>query len=248
MSLLQQTQGLHDRITALLQARGQHDETKALDELRQEKVEPCVKRLQDLLLSRVALADRDVPHQPEPLAANLATQVSKLKSRFEKAPAHATLVAARAWPAVQPLLDAFAQAAQQAALQAWGTYCQSTAPSSEPTSLRQDYAIGLHPENQPILREYEAVFRSLERSSSSLPRDVGAVDDFIGRCTQAHTLLRSLNRVLPPPEQRPPADVAEFLRRTQIGAVGLEHVSASVLDWLRSANRLGEFEVWRKGT
>lgn len=249
MELLKRTKELHQRVSGLAASRGRYEEGKELEDFRTEKLLPRLERLIKVQATCAAFGQRTVVHPATLVPATLPTKVTRLRDRFAKSPTRTTLVASNGWPALQPAVEAGIADAEKALCDAWSAYYIEKVPQDTVASLQQDAAIGAHPENATVLQEYEKVRQQLAKACSALPRTPAQVDEFLALVSRAQALLDQLNREPPSPDLLPPPDVQRFLQALQRrSTVGLDLVTAEVLEWLAVAGRLGQFEVRRKAS
>lgn len=247
MDLIKRTKDLHQRVGGLAAARGLYDEVKGLEDFRADKLAPRLKRLTGVRATCDAFAQRSIPEPAALVPETLPAKVARLRDRFIQSPTRTTLVAPNGWPSLQSAVDGGLAGAESALQNAWSAYCSAKAPRDEVAVLRQDPDIAGHPENGPLLQQYEKLYQQLAKASSILPRTPQQIDEMLTSAGQAQSLLDRLNREPPSQASPPPPDAQRFLQALQRqGAASLELMTPEVLQWLASNGRLGQFEVRRK--
>jgi hypothetical protein len=242
MTLLERTTNIHQRIEALIETMGGHEEEKELGEFLKEKLSPVRRRLTGIRQTCSAFKACTVSwEQPLTLHA-LAREVRNLHTAFAQNPKRSTLVAPTSWPALQPHVETALKSTDQAQLNAWSGFCGANAPAQIPDALERDPDVLRYSANSSLVMQYKQLYFDLARRSSAVPRSSSEIEKFLKSAGQAQELLGRIDRRPQSPHEMPPA-VQTFFDQISKGPIGLDQVSVEVLDWLRTQGRLVEFRV-----
>ena len=164
----------------------------------------------------------------------LTQKISSLSAPFQETPKVATLKQGKKWKVLLEALDTTISDARKLQSDDWKRYCSTRLfAGAAPDKVRARLA--LTPKNLRLLAEYAELFKQFLALRQTIPSDTRAIEEI-----QQHSSALEKIKF----DENVPAEVAKFLQATQTDTgAGLELLTYTVLEWLRSNESLDEYVV-----
>jgi hypothetical protein len=233
MSLLEQAQGLTERLKRAERARASIEEAHALEQLRLELSEKSESI--NALKQRISLLRTNgVPLVIPPSVTSALTKVMEARGKFEQAPQSRTLRSGRRWTSLIDAVDNVSTVLAQALIENWKNYFSSALfGGAPPDQVRARLA--MTPQNQNALARYSELFRRFAAFRAKVPSTQSEFDDVL-HCSSELETIRFIEDV--------PESVRTFFETTATArGAGLELLLPEVWQWLRENKLLEAYVV-----
>ena len=234
-TLLQHSQNLESKLSALAQAKLHERDLKLI----QERTTEWANRNTALKAIRAKISplklgaedSRKVANKEESLRKNAVKVLTRLKENVDIN----ALTRDAGWTSLLKASEGLKEEFNVAGRDAWRTYLEQQAAPEDPTTLRQ--RTPLTPENQRALRAYEASYTSYSTITRLLlPRTSEDLDQLVTNIEGCRKEFERLSFDLPD-------DVLRFYRAISGGRAPLAYITPTVLKYLLDNGYSEQFEV-----
>lgn len=233
MSLLEQAQGLTERLKRAEQARANIEEAHALEQLRLELSGKS--QSIDALKQRIFLLRANgVPVTIPSSVTSALSKVTEAHGKFAQVPQSKTLRTGRRWTSLIDTMDTVSAVLGQVLIENWKNYFSSALfGGAQPDQVRMRLA--MTPQNKDALGRYSELFRRFAAFRAKVPSTQSEFDDVLRYSSELET-IRFIEDV--------PETVRTFFEATATArGAGLELLLPEVLQWLRENKLLEAYVV-----
>jgi hypothetical protein len=234
MSLLEMAQEALARLEKIETARDGIEESKALENLRNELNRLSLPFKQFSVNVKVLRTEGVGLSLPSETPIVIET-VNNVATRFFESPKSTTLRQGRRWTGLINKLEGLATQVQDTQTKDWQTFFENNLFGG--VSPEQRLAtLALTPENKKALGHYTELFQKFIKYRAQIPKDADEFKD-----------LRALSKQLEQIkfQENVPIDVRKFFEATSKGA-SLDLLTNEVINWLRNNNLLCNYVVRAK--
>ncbi|TCL89544.1 hypothetical protein C8J38_11235 [Rhizobium sp. PP-WC-2G-219] len=189
----------------------------------------------DRVLSQCEILEAGGVNVTMPESLNKAReQASRLRDVFIKDPTAKSLKTGNSWINLIKALDDTASAIGNETRVAWRNYRAVVFTGEAPAVIRSRMA-GTD-KNQTAYQRYEAKHQAFRAAFESLPQKVSDIG-------QARSLASELNEIFTEFDFHVPADVKAFLDAVQEGGAPLDHLTDTVISWLKENHVFSSYRI-----
>jgi hypothetical protein len=194
-------------------------------------------RVVTLARRNTLLREERIPLTTIPAIDKAREVVSQISARFSESPKATTLVDKQRWSKLVSTLTEFTASTETLQKQDWKTYFGNQLFAGVPPEQRKQTILQTLPENRKAIERYTQLYQRFIQCRNTVPGTTEALRD-------VHACSDDLAGIKFVENNDVPEAVKAFFNATSTGTgASLDHLTAEVVDWLRTNNMLANYVV-----